>query len=175
MTYPSYSPGFHSLIWYLVTRLIMNAVYPTFYFLSLYLSLRSKYSPQHCVSNTLLKIRFNQLKESPCFMELSIPLPYSEQPMARMQSELHAENKLQSIPILSSHRHLGLPCISKLSRTSTQIVYKLCIRRRRHGTHISCGLHPYFSETFRSTQLINRVGICGTTSVARALHCLDLQ
>jgi hypothetical protein len=76
-------------------------------------------------------------------MELAALLPYSEQPMARMQSQLHAEHRIKSIPILSSHRHLGPPCISRPSRTSTKIVYKLCISRRRHGTHISCGLHPY--------------------------------
>jgi len=108
-------------------------------------------------------------------MELSGSLPYSEQPKARMQSQLHAEHKVKSLPILSSHRDLGLPCIFRPSRTSTKIVYKLCISRRRHGTHISCGLHPYCSETFRSTQLINREGICGTTGVARALHRLGLR
>jgi len=105
-------------------------------------------------------------------MELSGSLPYSEQPMARMQSQLHAEQKLLSITILSSLRHLGLPCISRPSRTSTKIVYKLCIRRRHHGTHIGCGLHPYRSETFRPTQL---KGICGRASVVRTLHRFGLK
>ena len=95
--------------------------------------------------------------------------------MARMQSQLRAEHRLQSIPILASHRYLGLPCISRPSRTSTKIVYKLCIRRRRQSTHISCGLHPSCSETFLSIQLINREGICGTAGVARAFYHLGLQ
>jgi hypothetical protein len=81
-------------------------------------------------------------------MEISGSLPYSEQPMAHMQRQLHAEHKLQSIPILSSHRHLDLPCISKLSRTSTKIVYKLYIRRRRHGHALVVDFIPTASKHF---------------------------